>query len=442
MNKKPVLIIIFLFLCFFAFFDNIEAKDDGKCNKYFTVEPFDYSEGVAFNSKYDKGDLNSGHFINGKTVAAAGFPWTSTARNVTAWYYRTKGDKKFSSSAQLAITVYNTSGNLCTTVISGFSTSENHVKVVLNHTGKNQWVNIKGSFTDNDNISSSTISSDIKIDTKEPLIALTKDAPTYLYDEVALSTMIDFFAEVTDPNSWGKYDSISLENISCTGISSNFISGSCNDSTIKECLDDDMNEIDCKKKRLDCNISISDELTDGIYDIAATIVAKKKSGVTGKKVITFKYNANDSRIITTATTTKKDGDEYVDEDGNKLCPNGTYKDKNGACSDENGVNYGATLGSAKNTDKSYNIENGNIGCTTTIQDIVDEYWKYIMILVPVGLIILITFDFVKAITSSSDDQLKKSSNDALKRTISTVILLMLPVLLKLVLGWFGIELCI
>lgn len=106
------------------------------------------------------------------------------------------------------------------------------------------------------------------------------------------------------------------------------------------------------------------------------------------------------------------------------------------------VKEGATLGSAKNPDKSYNIENGNIGCTTTIQDIVDEYWKYIMILAPVGLILLITFDFVKAITSSSDDQLKKSSNDALKRTIATVVLLMLPVLLKLVLGWFGIELCI
>lgn len=65
-----------------------------------------------------------------------------------------------------------------------------------------------------------------------------------------------------------------------------------------------------------------------------------------------------------------------------------------------------------------------------------------MILAPVALMLLISIDFVKAIMSSDADMLKKSSYAALKRTIAVVVLLMLPVILNLLLGWFGIEFCI
>lgn len=89
----------------------------------------------------------------------------------------------------------------------------------------------------------------------------------------------------------------------------------------------------------------------------------------------------------------------------------------------------------------YDPSNGNVQCTE-ISELINKYWKYIMIIAPVGLILLITVDFVKAITSSNDDQLKKSANSALKRTIATVVLLMLPVLLSAVLDWFDIPLCL
>ena len=65
-----------------------------------------------------------------------------------------------------------------------------------------------------------------------------------------------------------------------------------------------------------------------------------------------------------------------------------------------------------------------------------------MFLVPVALIILITVDFVKGIVASDAETLKKSANAALKRTIAAVVLLTLPVILSLILGWFGIDLCI
>ena len=89
----------------------------------------------------------------------------------------------------------------------------------------------------------------------------------------------------------------------------------------------------------------------------------------------------------------------------------------------------------------YDPSKGNVKCNDII-NIIDEYWKYVLFLVPVLLILLLTFDFTKAVVASDADQLKKSANSALKRTIATVVLLMLPFLLSMILGWFGIDLCI
>lgn len=88
-----------------------------------------------------------------------------------------------------------------------------------------------------------------------------------------------------------------------------------------------------------------------------------------------------------------------------------------------------------------------VGCDsgdgdTTISELIEKYWSWIMILAPVALMLLISIDFVKAIMSSDTDMIKKSSSAALKRTIAVVVLLMLPVILNLLLGWFGIEFCI
>lgn len=88
-----------------------------------------------------------------------------------------------------------------------------------------------------------------------------------------------------------------------------------------------------------------------------------------------------------------------------------------------------------------------IGCDSgdgdiTISEFINKYWSWIMILAPVSLMLLISIDFVKAVMSSDTEMLKKSSSAALKRTIAVVALLMLPVILNLVLGWFGIEICI
>lgn len=70
-----------------------------------------------------------------------------------------------------------------------------------------------------------------------------------------------------------------------------------------------------------------------------------------------------------------------------------------------------------------------------------KYWRWIMFLTPILLIVMITIDFIKAMANNDADAIKKSSTDAIKRVIAGVILLALPMLLKIIFGWFGMEFC-
>ena len=80
-----------------------------------------------------------------------------------------------------------------------------------------------------------------------------------------------------------------------------------------------------------------------------------------------------------------------------------------------------------------------IVCDQTITDTISKYWRYVVVLAPILLIIMITIDFIKALVSNNSDAIKKSSTDALRRAIAMVILLFLPTLLKIVFTWFGLQ---
>lgn len=101
-------------------------------------------------------------------------------------------------------------------------------------------------------------------------------------------------------------------------------------------------------------------------------------------------------------------------------------------------------GSEPSNESPYDPSESDVECSD-ISSLVNKYWKYVMILVPIVLILLITIDFLKPIISSDTDktdQLKNSANQAVKRTIATVILLILPALLSVILKWFGLKLCL
>lgn len=63
--------------------------------------------------------------------------------------------------------------------------------------------------------------------------------------------------------------------------------------------------------------------------------------------------------------------------------------------------------------------------------------KYLAI---IALIVLSTFDFVKALVAQNDDALKKAYKTAIKRLIYCVIIFFIPGIVKLlftVMGWYG-----
>ncbi len=90
----------------------------------------------------------------------------------------------------------------------------------------------------------------------------------------------------------------------------------------------------------------------------------------------------------------------------------------------------------------YNFETDKKTNCSTIRNIIHDYWKYVMVAVPVLLIVLMSVDFFKAMASNDSDAIKKSVTNIVKRVVSAVILLALPALLSFILGLFGLDLCI
>ena len=110
--------------------------------------------------------------------------------------------------------------------------------------------------------------------------------------------------------------------------------------------------------------------------------------------------------------------------------------------DDSGINQ-ASKAKLSASDVTYDSKNGHMDCEDlSVKDLIDEYWSIVMVLVPIVLMLLMSIDFIKALAANDQEQLKKSGNSAIKRTIAAVILLMLPALLSMILGWVGLELCI
>lgn len=93
-----------------------------------------------------------------------------------------------------------------------------------------------------------------------------------------------------------------------------------------------------------------------------------------------------------------------------------------------------------------NKTNGTSVCDGLLGDPVDSncpaYWlqeildimKYIAI---VALLVLVVTDFLNALTQNDKDAIKKASNKALKRFIYCVLLFFVPIIVKILLTWFG-----
>lgn len=68
-----------------------------------------------------------------------------------------------------------------------------------------------------------------------------------------------------------------------------------------------------------------------------------------------------------------------------------------------------------------------------------KVYGYIKILVPVLIVILSIIDFVKAVATGKDDDMKKGINKFAKRIIVAIIIILVPAIIKILIGVSGIS---
>lgn len=129
---------------------------------------------------------------------------------------------------------------------------------------------------------------------------------------------------------------------------------------------------------------------------------------------------------------------------------GSYYGKNGIANESTTTAKGAASGTRKGQPKKMELEtnadgeiiNSSATSCTEVSDLIHDYWKYVMVIVPILLIAMMTIDFFKALSKGDSDSIKKAGNNTVKRTIAAVVLLALPALLGLIFSWVGLDLCV
>lgn len=105
-------------------------------------------------------------------------------------------------------------------------------------------------------------------------------------------------------------------------------------------------------------------------------------------------------------------------------------------------NYSAGIAKATSSKEMTKAVGNNDMACNTVGELFDDYWPYVMVIVPVLLIVMISIDFFKAMSSNDAEALTKASSNTLKRTIATIIILALPALLKIIFDIMGLDFCL
>lgn len=203
----------------------------------------------------------------------------------------------------------------------------------------------------------------------------------------------------------------------------------------------------------------SDKVTTAWYFITPKGGEKFKSG----DKLTIDVYSNNKKVcsadITGFSTSKDNVKVALQHDGiiQSITLKGTFKNGSYTAKDEinlkvvkststtklnvsNGTRKGKQKANSV-TDSNGNFSRSSTSCTD-VSALIGDYWGYVMIIVPVLLIIMMSIDFLKAMSTGEADALNKAGNNAVKRTIAAVVLLALPALLRMIFGWFGIQICI
>ena len=175
-------------------------------------------------------------------------------------------------------------------------------------------------------------------------------------------------------------------------------------------------------------------------------------GVKSHKERVHKLQPNSSYIIQYNFNFDQSGNFFIKINTPNLISDGEVL--NPGVISQGGSTYDDSLTAADAADKkadkhwSYDKIDGtldsNLGdakttfCQPKLRGLIRKYWRYLTIGAPILLILLMSFDFTKAVIANDVDAMKKSSSYSIKRAVATALLLFLPLILKLIFGLFGL----
>ncbi len=170
-----------------------------------------------------------------------------------------------------------------------------------------------------------------------------------------------------------------------------------------------------------------------VFTTSVEFSVVKYMGNQGEPLGTYSisYSGNTQKIAENMTEYSKTNSEEAKQQAS------LEKEENQIETGNSGKNIPERTSASKiNVSNSQKLE-----CDDSLKAFINKIWKYVIIIAPILLLVMITVDFFKALFSSDQDLIKKAVNNTIKRTIAALILLALPLILSTLLGFFGIGFC-
>lgn len=408
MLKHVKLVLVLFSLVFVYFFITINSTYEVETivqSKFDGLDCLRKYGGEISNLEYgSNNDVGGKVTMDIKEAFATEYSWTGESRIIDVGVY----SKSWQNLKAINYRIYTKYGDLCTGNLDNVDTSKESAefRVTFN---SSVWVYFE--VTGVDTSKSGNIGKEdrqVKVDKESPELVDVKAEIGEDRKLKILATVRDYYSGV---------DSMTIDVTTPSGSMINVTDGSYDGS-------DEFTKVYYR------NVDLNDK-GEGEYKVVV---------YANDKVL----NTSETREITFST---------VDANGNKVTGNVNLNQKvtSDSITDEE---YQQQKEEAKEQNsgngipKKTNINGIGIGdsqkikCDDSLKSFISEIWKYFVIFGPILLIVMVSLDFFKALFSSDSDMLTKAGSNTVKRTISAIILLLLPLIIETILGFFGLELCI
>lgn len=78
----------------------------------------------------------------------------------------------------------------------------------------------------------------------------------------------------------------------------------------------------------------------------------------------------------------------------------------------------------------------------SFMDLFEKYWNIVLIFTPILMILFISIEYLKAVTSNDQDLIQKATNNTIKRLIACLLIFALPTIIRIIFSLFGLSACL